>query len=104
MRRIEMGKRAIVLGVSFFAALSSSCLTGPNYKRPVLPEPTEYRGATPEAGATEVASFGDQKWWDVFQDDALRDLIQSALTQNYDVRIAAARIEEARALLGIARA
>jgi multidrug efflux system outer membrane protein len=51
-----------------------------------------------------VASFGDQKWWDAFQDDALRDLIRSALQQNYDVRIAAARIVQARALVGIARA
>ena len=49
-------------------------------------------------------SFGDEKWWDAFQDDALRDLIRAALQQNYDVRIAAARILEARALLGIARA
>ena len=49
-------------------------------------------------------TFGDQKWWDAFQDDALRDLIRAALQQNYDVRIAAARILEARALLGIARA
>src|SRR4029450_12352819 len=48
--------------------------------------------------------FGDQKWWEVFQDDALRELIRTALEQNYDVRIAAARIQAARALLGIARA
>jgi multidrug efflux system outer membrane protein len=52
----------------------------------------------------DVASFGDEKWWDAFQDDTLRDLVRSALQQNYDVRIAAARILEARALVGIARA
>jgi multidrug efflux system outer membrane protein len=52
----------------------------------------------------DVATFGDQKWWEVFQDDALRELIRTAIQQNYDVRIAAARILEARAQLGIARA
>ena len=57
-----------------------------------------------QAVKPDVASFGDQKWWDAFQDDALRDLIRAALQQNYDVRIAAARILEARALLGITRA
>jgi multidrug efflux system outer membrane protein len=48
--------------------------------------------------------LGDQKWWDVFQDEALRTLIRAALEQNYDVRIAATRILQARALLGITRA
>src|SRR5262249_16781817 len=62
-------------------------------------------GASAEANVNpNVASFGDQKWWDAFQDEALRELIRSALEQNYDVRIAATRILEARALLGIARA
>src|SRR5215813_3484027 len=49
-------------------------------------------------------SFGDQKWWDVFQDPELQGLIRSALKNNYDVRIAATRILEAQAQLGITRA
>jgi len=49
-------------------------------------------------------SFGDQEWWEVFQDPQLQGLIRTALKQNYDVRIAAARILEARAQLGITRA
>jgi multidrug efflux system outer membrane protein len=49
-------------------------------------------------------SFGDQKWWDVFQDQQLQQLIRTALQHNYDVRIAATRILEAEALLGITRA
>jgi outer membrane protein, multidrug efflux system len=100
-----MESRSTVLLVSLLVALSSSCVVGPNYKKPAVPTPPVYRGVTPEqAVKPDVASFGDQKWWDAFQDDALRDLIRSALQQNYDVRIAAARILEARALLGIARA
>jgi outer membrane protein, multidrug efflux system len=100
-----MGARDALLRVSLLVALSSGCMTGPNYKKPEVPQPSVYRGVSPEQAVTpDVASFGDQKWWDAFQDDALRDLIRSSLQQNYDVRIAAARIVEARALLGIARA
>src|SRR5581483_2100811 len=49
-------------------------------------------------------SLGDQKWFEVFQDPKLQDLVRTALAQNYDVRIAAARILEAQAQLGITRA
>ena len=100
-----MGTRDTALRVGLLAALSSGCMAGPNYKKPTVPEPAVYRGVSAEQAAKpDVASFGDQKWWDAFQDDALRDLIRAALQQNYDVRIAAARVLEARALLGIARA
>lgn len=85
--------------------LSAGCAVGPNYKRPAVPIPPEYRGLPPDqVGKAEAASFGDQKWWDAFQDEVLRSLIQTALKQNYDVRIAVARILEARAQLGITRA
>jgi multidrug efflux system outer membrane protein len=65
-----------------------------------------YRGSTPQEPAQPATSqsFGDQKWWEVFQDKQLQDLIHAALQQNYDVRIAATRILEARAQLGITRA
>src|SRR5580704_11418342 len=83
----------------------SGCAVGPNYKKPAVAVPPEYRGASAEqAGKVAAASFGDQKWSDAFQDETLRGLIQTALKQNYDVRIAAARILEARAQLGITRA
>jgi multidrug efflux system outer membrane protein len=105
MENLEMRALKTLSGAILFAAVSTSCMVGPNYKRPAVVEPTVYRGgSSDQAIKPDVASFGDQKWWDVFQDDALRALIQSALEQNYDVRIAAARILEARALLGIVRA
>jgi multidrug efflux system outer membrane protein len=100
-----MRARNALSGAVLIVAVSSGCMMGPNYKKPPVVEPTAYRGASPDqATKPDVASFGDQKWWDVFEDEALRGLIKSALEQNYDVRIAAARILEARALLGIARA
>src|SRR5438105_225725 len=102
---IEMNARKATFGVVFFALLSVGCAVGPNYKKPAVPVPPEYRGLSPDqAGKSEVASFGDQKWWDAFQDETLSDLIRTALKQNYDVGIAAARILEARAALGISRA
>ncbi len=58
----------------------------------------------PDAAKTNSASIGDQKWSEVFQDEQLRSLIRTALQQNYDVRIAGARILEAQAQLGITRA
>ena len=91
--------------VSILLMLCAGCAVGPNYKRPPVATPPEYRGLpADQVGKSDPASFGDQKWWDAFQDDTLRDLIQTALKQNYDVRIAAARILGARAQLGITRA
>ena len=81
------------------------CTVGPDYKRPAATIPVTYRGLAPEeTGKTESASIGDQKWWEVFQDEQLRSLIRTSLQQNYDVRIAGARILEAQAQLGITRA
>ena len=91
----------------------SGCTVGPNYHRPNIETPPSYRGAAPSKEGSQTAatasptpeqSFGDQKWWDVFQDPQLQELIRTAVTQNYDVQIAAARILEAQAQLGITRA
>ena len=87
------------------ALLTSGCTVGPNYKRPTVAVPGSYRGTnSDEAAQTQFAALGDQKWWDIFQDEQLRTLISTALTQNYDLRIAASRLLEAQAQLGITRA
>ena len=95
-----------LIAVSLVLLLLSGCAVGPNYKRPSIDVPGAYRGASPQE-ATQSApesSLGDLKWWEVFQDKQLQDLIHAALQQNYDVRIAATRILEAQAQLGITRA
>src|SRR4029450_1151449 len=63
-------------------------------------------GVAPDGQAPQpaAAAFGDQKWWDVFQDPQLQQLVRTALQQNYDVRIAVTRILQAQAVLGITRA
>jgi len=94
-----------LIALSLIMLLLSGCAVGPNYKRPSANVPGVYRGAMPQEAAQPAAeSLGDQKWWEVFQDPQLQDLIRTALQRNYDVRIAATRILEAQAQVGITRA
>jgi multidrug efflux system outer membrane protein len=108
---------ALFLGIAGF----TGCAVGPNYKRPTVNVPVTYRESAPEAPVAADAkaqqlnsnqaeterpaeSFGDAKWWEVFQDSQLQSLIRTALKNNYDVRIAASRVLQAQAQLGITRA
>ncbi len=86
-----------------FLALTG-CMVGPKYKRPPVTVPDTFRGIAPDAGPQTATSIGDEKWWEVFQDPQLQGLIREALSQNYDVRIAATRVLQAQAVLGITRA
>ncbi|HTU99517.1 MAG TPA: TolC family protein, partial [Luteitalea sp.] len=80
-------------------ALSAACTTvGPDYTRPPVTAPDTFRGATADASAP---SLGDQSWEAVFQDEALQALIKEALSGNFDARIAATRVLQAAAQLGI---
>jgi len=112
-------RSAVFLGslVSAIVSCLVACTVGPNYKRPAVVVPGTYRGAKAaeaesgpspanQAAATNTSSvsLGDEKWWEVFQDKELQGLIRTALQNNYDVRIAAARVLEAQAQLGITRA
>jgi multidrug efflux system outer membrane protein len=92
----------LLLAACLLPLLLASCTVGPNYKRPKVNVPTAYRGATPDQ--TSSGSLGDQKWWTVFQDAVLQNLIRTALQQNYDVRIAATRVLQAQSQLVITRA
>jgi len=84
---------------------TAACTVGPNYKRPVVQIPDAYRSATAvDTSSPRAESLGDQKWGDVFDDTALQALIATAVRQNFDVRIAAARMLQAQAQLGITRA
>jgi multidrug efflux system outer membrane protein len=96
-----MIRRHCLIAISFL--LLTGCTLGPKYKRPAVTVPDAYRGLAPDAGPQTAASLGDEKWWTVFQDEQLQALIREALAQNYDVRIAAARVLQAQAALGITR-
>ena len=82
--------------------LLSGCTLGPDYKRPPVPRPPSFRGVTSsDTGAT--GSLADLAWWNLFQDEILQELIKTTLRENQDLRAAAARVLEGRALVTIAR-
>ena len=87
-----------------FVIFLAGCAVGPNYKRPQVVVPDVYRGLPADVDKTSTASLADEKWWMLFQDEQLQSLIRTALADNYDVRIAAARMLQAQAVLGITRA
>jgi multidrug efflux system outer membrane protein len=83
-------KKAFVL----LAVFLTGCRVGPNYTRPSVNTPPAFRGA---AAANQRASFADLPWWEVFQDETLKDLIKTSLANNYDLGVAIARVQQARA-------
>ena len=86
-----------------FGLLLAGCMVGPDYKRPPVETPGVYRGDS-QSSIASAESLGNEKWWEVFQDPVLQQLIRTAFEQNYDVRIAASRVLQAQAQLGITRA
>lgn len=87
---------AILLGMGVLTA----CSVGPEYKRPALEVPDNYRFQQETPGTQSVADLG---WWELYQDKQLQQILQSALEHNRDIKIAAARVAEARALVGVSR-
>lgn len=80
------------------------CAVGPDYRRPELAVPGVYRGAAGEpVGGVEAGGLGEAGWWELVGDGALRGYIGEALTNNWDVRIAVARVLQAEAAAGVAR-
>lgn len=88
--RPRYSRASIVLG----ALVLAGCAMGPNYHRPPVTAPAAFRGAT----VASTNSLADLPWWQVFHDDRLQGLIHTALTNNYDLRIAFTRVEQARAV------
>ena len=97
-----MSRRLIL--VLIIASLMTACTVGPKYQRPKVQTPTVYRGVADPSAQPDPQTLADTKWFDVFSDEKLRELIRTALVSNYDLREAVARIDEARANYGITRA
>lgn len=97
-RSLRLDARALT-GI-LLALLLAGCTVGPAYQRPELAAPENHRALTTPA---EAESLADVPWWEVFQDPVLHDLVNEALANNHDLRIAAARVEEARARAGVAK-
>ena len=77
------------------------CMVGPDYERPTVDEPVDYRSQP--GNVLDPGSLANLPWWALFQDDQLRSLIKRALQENKDLRLAVARVDEARAQLGVTR-
>ncbi|MBW2607796.1 MAG: TolC family protein, partial [Deltaproteobacteria bacterium] len=90
-----MVKIAVLIG---FISLTG-CALGPDFKKPVVKTPEHYKYDT-----LKDDSWIDLKWWELFDDPVLESLVTNALNGNKDIRIAASRIEEARASLGFTKA
>ena len=85
-------------------AAAAGCTVGPKYKQPTYPTPPAFRGADDAAVISDAqGSLGDEQWAQVFREPELQDLIRKALTNNYDLRIAAQRILEQQAQVQITR-
>src|SRR5262245_30778919 len=91
----------IVIAISASAA---GCVLGPNYRRPTVGVPAAFRDTTATTAQLESRSLADLNWFDLFKDDMLTDLVRVALAQNFDLRIAAERVLQARERFGIAGA
>jgi multidrug efflux system outer membrane protein len=89
------------LAIAAISLTLTGCLVGPNYHRPQVQVPDQYRYAQEPAGPNSIAAT---KWFDLFQDDTLKQLVTTALANNFDLRIAAERVLEAREQYGITHA
>jgi len=97
-----MKRLLAALGLALSCA---GCLVGPNYNRPAVTTPPAYRGIeAPDTAASGATPLGAQKWNTVFTDPVLQSLIEEALRNNFDVRVAADRVLEQQAQVGITRA
>ena len=90
--------RSVVI-LLLLAGCCSGCAIGPRYHQPTMDLPQTYRTYTT---LQEGEAMIDLPWWGVFKDPTLQELIREALLNNYDLMAAAARVEEARAMVGSA--
>jgi multidrug efflux system outer membrane protein len=79
---------------------ATGCTVGPDYERPAVSQPQEFRD---QSGPVDPVSIADLPWWAVFNDGQLQALVTEGLNNNHDIAIAAARVEQARARLGVSR-
>jgi len=100
MTRIALALTHRSLAALALAALLPACAVGPNYSRPEMPAPPQHRFLD---GPAQAESLADLPWWEVTKDPQLHALVREGIARNLDLRVATARVEEARAQAGIAR-
>src|SRR6202007_1085232 len=98
-RRGEYRMRILASLITAAGVLLASCAGGPNYQRPKVDAPEAFR----DANSPSTNSFADVAWWGVYRDPTLQALVREAFTNNYDLRIAVTRVEQARQMAAQAR-
>jgi multidrug efflux system outer membrane protein len=87
-----------------FVAVIAGCTVGPNYQRPVVETPGSFRRAATDMSAPSgTNSFGELGWWETFSDPKLTAYVAEALTNSWDIKIAAARVLQAEAIARVTR-
>src|SRR5258705_7968578 len=89
---IKFGSLTIHCSLALFFV---GCAVGPNYKRPIINLPNNFRGAPSTISSNSLVEL---PWWEIYKDETLTELVHIALTNNYDLRIAITRVEQARAI------
>lgn len=101
----SIGRHTPVLAAGLSLILLAGCMVGPNFQRPQpAAMPAQWAGPTPRTAPQPVTPAEEElaRWWTVFADPTLTALIERALQSNLDLRVADARILQARAVKGIA--
>src|SRR4030095_17072790 len=96
-------KRIIALLLIALTAPSLALAQQKKTQIPTVPEPRIYRGVADPNAPPDPQTLADTRWFEVFRDERLQALIREALVHNYDLREAVARVDLARANLGITR-
>jgi multidrug efflux system outer membrane protein len=97
----RLGRRfLVVLGLAAPIVVLPACMVGPHYQRPEIPAPPQHRFLE---GPAEAESIADLPWWEITKDPQLVALIREAIASNLDLRTATARVEESRAVAGVAK-
>lgn len=91
----------VFAGAAGLAWLAYGCAVGPDYQRPTIHAPSQFRNG---ADGVSTNSLAELPWWDLYRDPVLSSLIRTALTNNHDLRIAVARVEQARSVASQAKA
>jgi multidrug efflux system outer membrane protein len=104
----RMTKFAGLIAGALTVGSLAGCMVGPNYHRPAVQNPANFRTLAPDAQAqgqaqARASSYADLPWWEAFHDPKLQELIRTALKQNYDLQLAAERINSARAQVMVTR-
>ena len=101
MKRTLLWHVAAPAGLLLAFLLASGCALGPRFKPPAVDAPLGFLG---QGVVSQQVTMADLPWWEVFADDTLHELVRTALTNNYNLRIAIKRVEAYQAMAAQSRA